>query len=185
VNSASYLGDTDDQKAYLKVNLEAADTAVKQICLRNLSGIIIIDFIDMADTASEVKVLRRLKEAFARDQAQPNILDFTALGLVQIARKRTGRSLSQTLCAPSNKIGTKGVIKSDETLVFEILRQLSKKAVSSSAKALEIHASPAVIEQLQKKYSVQIKQYESIAECSVKLYPQPITHWNEFNIIST
>lgn len=185
VNSASYLGDTDDQKAYLRVNLEAADTAVKQICLRNLSGIIIIDFIDMADTASEVKVLRRLKEAFARDQAQPTILDFTVLGLVQIARKRTGRSLSQTLCAPSNKIGTKGVIKSDETLVFEILRQLSKKAVSSSAKALEIHASSAVIEQLQKKYSVQIKQYESIAECSVKLYPQHITHWNEFNIIST
>jgi len=70
-------------------------------------------------------------------------------------------------------------------LVFEILRQLSKKAVSSSAKALEIHASSAVIEQLQKKYSVQIKQYESIAECSVKLYPQHINHWNEFNIIST
>jgi ribonuclease G len=185
VNSASYLGDTDDQKAYLRVNLEAADTAVKQICLRNLSGIIIIDFIDMADSASEHQVLRRLKDAFAKDQTQPTILDFTALGLVQIARKRTGLSLSQTLCAPSNKARTQGVIKSDDTLVFEILRQLSWKAVSSSSKIIEIHASPEVIEQLQKKYSVQIKQYESIAECSVKLYPQPITHCDEFNIIST
>ena len=185
VNSASYLGDTDDQKAYLKVNLEAADTAVKQICLRNLSGIIIIDFIDMADSASERQVLKRLKQAFARDQTQPTILDFTALGLVQIARKRTGLSLSQTLCAPSNKTRTKGVKKSDDTLVFEILRQLSSKAVSASSKAIEIHASPAVIEQLQKKYSAQIKQYEAIAECSVKLYSQPITHCDEFNIIST
>ena len=185
VNSASYLGDTDDQKAYLRVNLEAADTAAKQICLRNLSGIIIIDFIDMADSASEHQVLRRLKDAFAKDQTQPTILDFTALGLVQIARKRTGLSLSQTLCAPSNKARTQGVIKSDDTLVFEILRQLSRKAVSSSSKIIEIYASPEVIEQLQKKYSVQIKQYESIAECSVKLYPQPITHCDEFNIIST
>ena len=185
VNSASYLGDTDDQKAYLKVNLEAADTAVKQICLRNLSGIIIIDFIDMADSASEHQVLKRLKQAFARDRTQPTILDFTALGLVQIARKRTGLSLSQTLCAPSNKTRTKGVKKSDDTLVFEILRQLSRKAVSSSSKAIEIHASSAVIEQLQKKYTVQIKQYEAIAECSVKLYSQPITHCDEFNIIST
>ena len=185
VNSASYLGDTDDQKAYLKVNLEAADTAVKQICLRNLSGIIIIDFIDMADSASEHQVLKRLKQAFARDRTQPTILDFTALGLVQIARKRTGLSLSQTLCAPSNKTRTKGVKKSDDTLVFEILRQLSSKAVSASSKAIEIHASPTVIEQLQKKYTVQIKQYEAIAECSVKLYSQPITHCDEFNIIST
>ena len=184
VNSASYLGDTDDQKAYLKVNLEAADTAVKQICLRNLSGIIIIDFIDMADSASEHQVLRRLKDAFAKDQTQPTILDFTALGLVQIARKRIGLSLSQTLCAPFNKARTQGVIKSNDTLVFEILRQLSRKAVSSSSKTIEIHASPEVIEQLQKKYSVQIKQYESIAECSVKLYPQHITHYDEFNIIS-
>ena len=185
VNSASYLGDTDDQKASLQVNLEAADTAVKQICLRNLSGIIIIDFIDMADSASERQVLKRLKQAFARDRTQPTILDFTALGLVQIARKRTGLSLSQTLCAPSNKTRTKGVKKSDDTLVFEILRQLSSKAVSASSKAIEIHASPTVIEQLQKKYSAQIKQYEAIAECSVKLYSQPITHCDEFNIIST
>lgn len=185
VNSASYLGDTDDQKAYLKVNLEAADTAVKQIYLRNLSGIIIIDFIDMADSASERQVLRRLKEAFAKDQTQPTILDFTELGLVQIARKRTGLSLSQALCASYNQTSTKGAIKSDDTLVFEILRQLSKRAASSSCKAIEIYASAAVIEKLQKKYSVQIKQYESIAECSVKLYPQHKTHCDEFNIIST
>ena len=185
VNSASYLGDTDDQKSFLKINLEAADTAVKQICLRNLSGIIIIDFIDMADSASERQVLKRLKQAFARNGTQPTILDFTALGLVQIARKRTGLSLSQTLCALTQNNRTNGIIKSDDTLVFEILRELSKRAFSSSCKDLEIYASPTVIEQLQKKYSAQIKQYEAIAECSVKLSPQPKTHCDEFNIIST
>jgi ribonuclease G len=185
VNSASYVGDTDDQQAYLCVNLEAADVAARQICLRNLSGIIIIDFIDMADPASERQVIRRLQEAFAQEQAQPTILDFTELGLVQIARKRTAPSLSQTLCAPSNKIGSKAVIKSDDSLVFEILRQLSKRAFSSSFNDLEIHASPTVIVKLQKKYSVQIKQYESIAECSVKLSPQNTTDCDTFNIIST
>lgn len=184
VNSASYLGDTDDQKAYLKVNLEAADVAARQICLRNLSGIIIIDFIDMADPAHERQVIRRLHKAFAKERAQPTILDFTELGLVQIARRRRGMSLSQTLCAPSNKNGAKEAIKSDDTLVFEILRQLSKRALSSPCKDTEIHASPTVIEKLQKKYSVQIKQYESIAECSVKLSPQHTTLCDTFNIIS-
>jgi ribonuclease G len=118
VNSASYVGDTNDQAAYLKVNLEAADAAVKQICLRNLSGIIIIDFIDMTDPASERQVLRRLKKGFAKDQIQPTILDFTELGLVQIARKRTGLSLSQRLCVPNNQTSAKRAIKSDDTLVF-------------------------------------------------------------------
>ncbi len=185
VNSASYVGDTDDQQAYLRVNLEAADVAARQICLRNLSGIIIIDFIDMADPARESQVIRRLQEAFAKEQNQPTILDFTELGLVQIARKRTGLSLSQTLCAPSTKIGAKAVIKSDDSLVFEILRQLNKRAFSSSWKDIEIQASPTVIEKLQKKYSVQIKQYESITGCSVTLSPQHTTHCDEFNIIST
>ena len=185
VNSASYVGDTYDQQAYLRVNLEAADVAARQICLRNLSGIIIIDFIDMADPASERQVIRRLQEAFAKERAQPTILDFTKLGLVQIARKRTAPSLSQTLCAPSNRNGAKAVIKSDDSLVFEILRQLSKKAFSSSWKDLEIQAYPTVIAKLQKKYSVQIKQYESIAGCSVKLSPQHTTHCDTFNIIST
>jgi ribonuclease G len=185
VNSASYVGDTNDQQAYLRVNLEAADVAARQICLRNLSGIIIIDFIDMADPASERQVIRRLQEAFAKELAQPTILDFTELGLVQIARKRTAPSLSQILCAPSNKMGSKAVIKSDDSLVFEILRQLNKRAFSSSGNDLEIHASPTVIAKLQKKYSVQIKQYESIAGCSVKLSPQHTTHCDTFNIIST
>ena len=185
VNSASFVGDADDQQAYLKVNLEAADVAARQICLRNLSGIIIIDFIDMADPASERQVIRRLQEAFAKEQTQPTILDFTKLGLVQIARKRTAPSLSQNLCGPLNRIGTKAVIRSDDTLVFEILRQLNKKAFSSSCNDIEIQASPTVIAKLQKKYSHQLKQYESIAGCSVKLSPQHTTHCDTFNIIST
>jgi ribonuclease G len=185
VNSASYLGDTNDQQAYLKVNLEAADVAARQICLRNLSGIIIIDFIDMADPANERQVLRRLQKAFAKEEAQPTILDFTELGLVQIARKRTAPSLSQTLCGPLNRIGAKAVIRSDDTLIFEILRQLNKRAFNSPPNDIEIKASPTVIAKLKKKYSHQIKQYESIAGCSVKLSPKHTTHCDTFNIIST
>jgi ribonuclease G len=184
VNSASYVGDSDDQQAYLKINLEAAEVAARQICLRNLSGIIIIDFIDMADPASERQVLERLKKAFSKEKTQPTILDFTELGLVQIARKRLGLSLSQTLCASSDKNCGKGAIKSADTLVFEILRQLSKRASSSPCKGLEVHAPATIIEILQKKYSVQIKQYETIAECSVKLYAKSEIHGDKFNIIS-
>lgn len=184
VNSASYVGDTEDQETYLKVNLEAADAAARQICLRNLSGIIIIDFIDMADSASERMVIKRLHKAFAKDYTQPTILDFTELGLVQIARKRSGLSLSQTLCASCIECSAKGSIKSEDTVVFEILRQLAKRVFSSSCETIEIYASATVIEKLQKKYSVQIKQYETIAECSVKLYAKPLTHGDKFNIIS-
>ncbi|MGB1290410.1 MAG: Rne/Rng family ribonuclease [Porticoccaceae bacterium] len=184
VNSASYVGDTEDQETYLKVNLEAADAAARQICLRNLSGIIIIDFIDMADSASERKVIKRLHKAFAKDYTQPTILDFTQLGLVQIARKRSGLSLSKTLCASCIERSAKESIKSEDTVVFEILRQLAKRVFSSSCETIEIYASATVIEKLQKKYSVQIKQYETIAECSVKLYAKPEIHGDKFNIIS-
>jgi ribonuclease G len=185
VNSASYLGDTNDQQAYLKVNLEAADVAARQICLRNLSGIIIIDFIDMADPANERQVLRRLQKAFAKEKAQPTILDFTELGLVQIARKRTGKSLRQALCAPCSKCSDKGVVKSDDTLAFEVFRYLIKKTVSKAYEVIEIHASATVVQILQKKYSAQIKQYEAKAGCSVKLCVQNITDCDAIKIIST
>jgi ribonuclease G len=185
VNSASYVGDTDDQQAYLKVNLEAADVAARQICLRNLSGIIIIDFIDMADPAAERQVIRRLQEAFTKEQTKPTIMDFTELGLVQIARKRTGQSLRQALCVPCSKCSDKGVVKSDDTLAFDVLRQLSKKAVSKACSAIEVYASAAVVQILQKNYAVQIKQYEANVGCSVKLCVQNITDSDAFKIIST
>ena len=99
VNSASYLGDTDDQKAYFKVNLEAVDTAVKQICLRNLSGIIIIDFIDMADAASEVKVLRRLKEAFCQRSSSADHFRFYCIGIsANSAQAHRSKFKPNTLC---------------------------------------------------------------------------------------
>ena len=138
----------------------------------------------MADSASERKVIKRLHKAFAKDYTQPTILNFTELGLVQIARKRSGLSLSQTLCAPCIERSTKGSIKSEDTVVFEILRQLAKRVFSSSCETIEIYASATVIEKLQKKYSVQIKQYETIAECSVKLCAKYVTHCDKFNIIS-
>lgn len=185
VNSASYTGDNDDQETYLKVNLEAADAAARQIRLRNLSGIIIIDFIDMTDRSSQRQVLKRLQKAFADDQIKPTIFDFTELGLVQIARKRTGLSISQTLCAPCDTYSVKGFIKSVDTVVYEILRALSKEADGASCEKIEIQASKEVIQALQKKYSVQIKQYEDTAECSVKLCTHNVMHCDEFNIIPT
>lgn len=183
INSGSFIGKSIDQRIYLEVNLEAAEACARQVRLRNLSGIIIIDFIDMQNADHRRQVLQKLRQAFSQDSVTTIISDFTELGLVQVARKRTSRSLSQILCAPCNHCDAKGYVKSDETLIFEIIRQLSNLQTDKNRAAVEIYASAAVVKKIENQYVSLINEYKVRANCDVKLYIENSISGEQFNII--
>jgi ribonuclease G len=183
VNSASFIGESIDQKTYFEVNLEAAVEAARQIILRNLSGIIIIDFIDMQNADYRRQVLQKLKQAFSQDRIKTVIYGYTELGLVQIARKRTRQSLSQALCVPCSHCDARGYVKSEETIVFEILRHLSNFQPNGKRAAVEIYACESVIKKIENKYAKQLNEFKVRVNCDVKLCINGSMFSDQFNII--
>ena len=183
VNTGSFIGESIDHNTFLRVNLEAALECVKQIKLRHLTGIIIIDFIDMQNSDHRFQVLKKLKNAFSQDSDISIISDFTELGLVQVARKKTRKSLRQIVCEPCNHCEAKGVIKSEETLSLEIFRELTKIDSNCVSRSIEIYASDAVIKLLENKYSTQLNDFTNRTNCDVKLIIERSLQSNQFNII--
>ena len=183
VNTGSFIGESIDHNTFLRVNLEAALECVKQIKLRHLTGIIIIDFIDMQNSDHRSQVLKQLKNAFSQDSDISIISDFTELGLVQVARKKTRKSLRQIVCEPCNHCEAKGVIKSEETLSLEIFRELTKIDSNCVSRSVEIYASDAVIKLLENKYSTQLNDFTNRTNCDVKLIIERSLQSNQFNII--
>jgi ribonuclease G len=183
VNTGSFIGESTDQNTFLSVNLEAAIESARQIILRNLCGIIIIDFIDMQKASHRLQVLQQLKQAFSQDKVNTVVLDFTELGLIQIARKRTSQSLSQILGSTSRHYDEKKVIKSDETLCFDIFRQILNIESKGHWTMIEIHASATVIEKIKNKYSKALNQLQDRACCDVKLCIEGSMPSDQFKII--
>lgn len=183
VNTGSFTGEFIDQTTFLKVNLEAAEASAKQIKLRNLTGIIIIDFIDMKVAEHRRQVLQQLKQAFSKDKVKTVITNFTELGLIQIARKRTSQSLSQILCAPCSQDEARKMFKSSETLAIEIFRELSNIEPNGKWRALKISTSETVIETIKNKYAVPLNEFKNRTGCDVKLCVGSSVSSDQFNII--
>jgi ribonuclease G len=128
VNTGKYVGKRDFEQTVLKINLESVGEIVRQIRLRDLGGIIIIDFIDMEVLEHREQVEKALKKALADDRARTNVLDISELGLVEMTRKRVRQDLRSLLTVPCPTCRGAGVIKSDATLVAEIFRAIQAKA---------------------------------------------------------
>ncbi len=124
VNTGKYVGKRDFEETVLKINLEAATEVVRQIRLRDLGGIIIIDFIDMERAEHRDQVFKALTRALADDKARTNVLEISELGLVEMTRKRVRQSLQSLFCAPCPTCKGSGVVKSDATLSAEIFRKI-------------------------------------------------------------
>src|SRR4029077_12346704 len=122
VNTGRYVGKKDQEETVLRTNLEAAKQVVQQLRLRNIGGIIVIDFIDMEKLANRRKVFDALQEAVRADKARSTILQISELGLVQMTRKRTRESLGQLLTSPCAQCDGRGRVRSVETLAFDALR---------------------------------------------------------------
>lgn len=146
VNTGGYVGVRNFDDTIYKTNLEAAHCIAKQLRLRNLGGMIIIDFIDMDNEEHRSSVLAEFKKALTRDRTRITVNGFTQLGLIEMTRKRTRESLAHVLCEPCPTCSRRGEIKTAQTVCYEILRELLREARQFDAREFRILASQAVID---------------------------------------
>jgi len=174
VNTGRYVGKKNQEETILRVNLEAAKQVVQQLRLRNIGGIIVIDFIDMEKAANRKKVFDALQEALRKDKARSNVLRISELGLVQMTRKRTRESLEQLLTSPCPHCGGTGRMRSLETLAYDALRRALREAVvhaNSARMALRVH--PEVAAFLTERAPQSIEALERQAGRTVAVEPVP------------
>ncbi|WP_043526865.1 ribonuclease G [Litchfieldella xinjiangensis] len=160
VNTGGYVGHRNLEETIFKTNLEAATAIARQLRLRNLGGIIIIDFIDMEDPEHQRQVVRMLEKALERDHAKTKCTGVTELGLVQVTRKRTRESLEQTLCEPCSVCSGRGTLKTPETVCYEIFREILREDRAYSAETYMVLASQAVVDRLLDEESAAVADLE-------------------------
>src|SRR5260221_313496 len=146
VNTGGYVGTRNFDDTVFKTNLEAAQVIARQLRLRNLGGIIIIDFIDMVTAEHRSAVLAELSKALARDRTRITVNGFTGLGLVEMTRKRTRESLEHVLCETCGTCGGRGVVKTAQTVCYEVLREILRESRQFNAREFRILASQSVID---------------------------------------
>ena len=168
VNTGAFLGHRNLEETVYRTNLEAAQAAARQLRLRNLGGIIIIDFIDMVDDEHKRQVLRQLEKSLARDHARTTVYDFSPLGLVEMTRKRTTESLERQLCEPCPQCAGRGTLKSTETVTYEVFREITRAVRQFEAKKLLVLASPKVVNKILEEESVAVAELEEFIGKSIR-----------------
>jgi len=148
VNTGAFVGARNFEDTIFKTNLEAAQAIARQLRLRNLGGIVVIDFIDMTDAGHQRAVLAELQKQLARDRVKTQTGGFSPLGLVEMTRKRTRESLEQLLCQPCAQCGGSGYMRTTRTVAYDILREILREARQFDPKGFRVIAAPAVIEML-------------------------------------
>jgi len=146
VNTGGYVSGRSFSETIFKTNLEAAQAIARQLRLRNLGGIILVDFIDMADEAHREQVQQELGHALEQDRTKVRISGFTSLGLVELTRKRTRDSLAQQLSQACPTCEGQGRIKTAQTICYEILREIARMAKQFQPREFRVMANPEVIE---------------------------------------
>jgi ribonuclease G len=148
VNTGGFVGSRNFDDTVFKTNLEAAQAIARQLRLRNLGGIIILDFIDMESAEHRGAVLDELRRALARDRTRITLNGFTALGLVEMTRKRTRESLAHVLCEPCPTCSGRGEVRTAHTVCYEILREILREARAFNAREYRVIAAQPVIDLL-------------------------------------
>ena len=146
VNTGGFVGNRNFDETIFKTNLEATQAIARQLRLRNLGGIIIVDFIDMDNEEHQMAVLTEVAKALARDRTRVTLNGFTSLGLVEITRKRTRESLAHVLCEPCTTCQGRGEIKTAQTVCYEVQREIVREARQFDAKGYRILAAQPVID---------------------------------------
>jgi len=146
VNTGGFVGSRNFDDTVFKTNLEAAQAIARQLRLRNLGGIIIIDFIDMESVEHRHAVLEELRRGLARDRTRVTLNGFTALGLVEMTRKRTRESLAHVLCEPCPTCSGRGEVRTAHTVCYDILREILREARAFNAREYRVIAAQPVID---------------------------------------
>ncbi len=169
INTGGYVGNRNLEETIFKTNLEATQAIVRQLKLRNLGGIIIIDFIDMKDAEHRRQVLRAFEKALEKDHAKTCITEVSNLGLLEMTRKRTRESLEHILCEPCPVCNGKGTVKTVETVAFEIFREIIREARQFDTPKLLVLTSRKVGDYLMDEESSAIAELEEFMQCSIQL----------------
>lgn len=169
VNTGAFVGHKTLEETIFKTNLEAAAAIARQLRLRNLGGIIIIDFIDMAEPEHRVQVHQALNRALERDHARTKVCDVSTLGLVEMTRKRTRESLEHVLCETCPVCAGRGSVKTAETVCYEIFREVTRDARQYRPKSMLVIASASVIDRLREEDSTSLAELQEFTGVPLKL----------------
>jgi ribonuclease G len=185
VNTGAFVGHRTLEETIFKTNLEAASAIARQLRLRNLGGIIIIDFIDMSEAEHQRQVLRTLEKHLERDRAKTSVMGVSQLGLVEMTRKRTSESLGQLLCAPCPVCQGRGVLKSPETVCYEIFREILResRAYADANAQLRVLASQGVIDRLLDEESDNVAELELFIGHSIAFQVEALYNQEQYDIV--
>jgi ribonuclease G len=185
VNTGRYVGKHNLEETILKTNLEAVKEIAYQIRLRDIGGIIIIDFIDMEKKSNQEKVFSALNEAFAKDRSKTHILPISEMGLIQMTRKRTRKPLTRLLCDPCPYCDGEGYIISIKTICYSIYREVLRYAVDMTGSRLTLRVNPEVADFLHGEENHLVSSLEKSIGKQIMVYPDSRYHMEAFEIIES
>jgi ribonuclease G len=183
VNTGSYVNGRNFDDTIFKTNLEAAHAIARQLRLRNLGGIIILDFIDMENNEHKAAVLAELNKALARDRTKISVSGFSALGLVEMTRKRTRESLAHILCEVCPACEGKGQVKTARTVCYEILRELLREAKQFNPREFRILASQMVVDMFLEEESQHLAMLGDFIGKPISLQVETVYHQEQYDVI--
>lgn len=183
VNTGSFVGRKNQAETILKTNLEAATALARQLRLRNLGGIVIVDFIDMSSSEHQRQVHRALEKAMQRDPARNQITGVSELGLIEMTRKRTRESLARLLCEDCPVCEGRGVQKTAETVCYDIFREIMRDARAYENDTLMVLASQSVVDRLLDEESDNLADLEEFVGKTISFRAETGYHQEHFDII--
>ena len=183
VNTGSFVAGRNFDDTIFKTNLEAAHAIARQLRLRNLGGIIILDIIDMENEEHQAAVLAELNKALSRDRTKLSVSGFSALGLVEVTRKRTRESLAHILCETCPACSGKGQVKTARTICYEILRELLREAKQFNPREFRIMASQIVVDMFLEEESQHLTMLGDFIGKPISLQVETMFHQEQYDII--
>lgn len=183
VNSGRYVGKKSLEETITKINIEAAKEIVYQLRLRNIGGIIIIDFIDMDKGQNRDKVFKALQEALGKDKAKTNVLKISELGLVEMTRKRVRESIGRMMNEPCPYCDGRGTVKSRVTVAYEIFREIRREATAFREPILVINCHPEVAKVLQGEERENLRHLMDKFNKTIQVRAQQHYHIEQFDFV--
>jgi ribonuclease G len=183
VNTGAFVGHRNLEETIFRTNLEAAVTIARQLRLRNLGGIIIIDFIDMEEPEHRRQTLQALEKALGDDHVKTNISSVSPLGLVEMTRKRTRESLEHLLCQPCPTCEGRGFVKTAESVCYEIFREIVRQARQFECRQLMVLAHQDVIERLLDEESSALGELELVTGVPIRLQTEALYGVDQYDVV--
>lgn len=185
VNTGAFVGSRNLEETIFKTNLEAAQAIARQMRLRNLGGILIIDFIDMLDEEHSRQVIRTFEKALEKDHVKTKITSLSELGLLEMTRKRTRESLERILCHACPVCGGRGTLKTPETICFEIYRELIREARQYNASGYLVIAAQEVVDRLLDEESANLAELAEYLGTNIRFQVESLYHLEQYDVVMT